>query len=229
MGAALWVWHKVLGRPREWTQRDVYLGPQFSDTVIDKSLEERRLAFRTTCDEELANEVATYIADGKIVGWYQGRSETGPRALGNRSIVCDPRRADMKATLNARIKNRESFRPFAPSVLAEDASEWFEDDYGSPFMLMSYVIRSGKRDRIPAVVHADGTGRVQTVQRDVNPRYYDLIAAFKRLTTVPMVLNTSFNDSEPIVNTPSEAIDCFLRARMDVLVLGNRIVISNGC
>src|SRR5262249_6963827 len=150
------------------------------------------------------------IARGDVVGWFQGRMEWGPRALGNRSIVCDPRRADMKDILNRKIKRRESFRPFAPSILREETAAWFETDDDVPFMMQVYQIREDKRARIPAVTHVDGSGRLQTVTRDANPRYYGLIEAFRSLSGVPMVLNTSFNENEPVVCKPEQALDCFL-------------------
>jgi len=176
-------------------------------------------------EAELCRRTAAAIADGKVVGWFQGRMEWGPRALGNRSIVCDPRRADMKAILNAKIKRRESFRPFAPSVLEETVRDWFEEDDAVPFMMQVFQIREEKRSAIPAVTHVDGSGRLQMVSRTTNPRYYRLIEAFRELTGIPMVLNTSFNENEPVVCAPDEALDCFLRTKMDILVLGD-IVIS---
>ena len=172
----------------------------------------------------IAKEAAKEIAAGKILGWFQGRAEWGPRALGNRSIVADPRRPDMKDILNARIKHREMFRPFAPSVLAESTGEYFEKSYPSPFMTQAYSVRPEKRDSIPAPTHVDGTGRLQTVTQEANPRYWGLIREFANLTGVPVVLNTSFNDNEPIVCRPEEAIECFLRTKMDVLVLGDILV-----
>jgi carbamoyltransferase len=172
---------------------------------------------------ELAHRAAAIIAEGKILGWFQGRAEWGPRALGNRSILADPRRADMKEILNRRIKHREIFRPFAPSILAE-AGEWFERSHPSPFMTLAYAVRPEKRALIPAPTHVDGTGRLQTVTREANPRYHALISAFRDLTGVPVVLNTSFNDNEPIVCRPEEAIDCFLRTKMDALVLGDFLI-----
>jgi carbamoyltransferase len=176
-------------------------------------------------EEELCRRAATAIAEGAVLGWFQGRMEWGPRALGNRSILCDPRRADMKAILNAKIKRRESFRPFAPSVLAETVGEWFEEDDAVPFMMQVFQIRKEKQAQIPAVTHVDGSGRLQTVYRHSNPRYYRLIECFRDLTGVPMVLNTSFNENEPVVCRPQEALDCFLRTRMDFLCIGE-IVIS---
>jgi len=154
-----------------------------------------------------------------VVGWFQGRMEWGPRALGNRSIVCDPRRADMKAILNSKIKRRESFRPFAPSILREAVTEWFEQDQDVPFMMQVFQICEEKRSQIPAVTHVDGSGRLQTVSSESNPRYHKLISRFRDLTSVPMILNTSFNENEPVVCRPEEALDCFLRTKMDVLAI----------
>jgi carbamoyltransferase len=159
-----------------------------------------------------------------VLGWFQGRMEFGPRALGNRSIVVDPRRADMKEILNDRIKKREPFRPFAPSILEERTGDYFEQTHPAPTMLMVYQVKQEKQGEIPAVTHVDGSGRLQTVSREVNPRYYQLISDFCDLTGVPVVLNTSFNENEPIVCTPRHAIDCFLKTRMDVLYLGNYVV-----
>jgi carbamoyltransferase len=179
---------------------------------------------RTLDEERVARETAKLISQGKIVGWFQGRAEWGPRALGNRSIVVDPRRAEMKDILNARIKHREMFRPFAPSILEEEVGNFFTCSKPSPFMTFAYSVRPENRDLIPAPTHVDGTGRLQTVSRNENPRYWRLIKEFGDLTGVPVLLNTSFNDNEPIVCTPDEGIDCFRRTRMDVLVLGNTIV-----
>ena len=220
VGAALYLWHQVLGKPRSFVMRHAYWGPEFSESQIRALLEEEGAVYRKLPEQELIDCVATQIADGKIVGWFQGRMEFGPRALGNRSILADPRREDMKDTLNARIKYREPFRPFCPSVLAEKTGEWFEVDYPSPFMIMAFKIRPQQRHRIPAVTHADGTGRLQTVEKDVNPVYWKLIKRFDELTGIPILLNTSFNENEPIVNTPEEALNCFLRTQMDILVLG---------
>jgi carbamoyltransferase len=172
-------------------------------------------------EEELVRQTAQAIADGKVVGWFQGRMEWGPRALGNRSILADPRRADMKDILNAKIKRRESFRPFAPSILREEVGEWFEQDDDVPFMMQVFQIRPNHREAIPAVTHVDGSGRLQTVHKETNPRYYRLIEAFRDITDIPMVLNTSFNENEPVVCYPEEALECFLRTKMDLLVLEN--------
>ena len=209
-----------------------YWGPRFSDEEIGALLgaKETDIAAQGCAVARIGDEAALCartakaIADGKVVGWFQGRMEWGPRALGNRSIVCDPRRADMKDILNLKIKRRESFRPFAPSILREAVAEWFEVDDDVPFMMQVYPIREAKRALIPAVTHVDGSGRLQTVTRDTNPRYYALIEAFRELTGVPMVLNTSFNENEPVVCKPEEALDCFLRTKMDVLVMGEWVV-----
>ena len=197
-----------------------YTGPEFSDDEIRAELDRSGLAYEEYSELELTRRAARDIADGAVVGWFQGRMEFGPRALGNRSIVVDPRRADMKDILNERIKKREPFRPFAPSILAEHVGEYFEQTYPAPTMLMVYQVREEKRVEIPAVTHVDGSGRLQTVTRDVNPLYYQLISDFKELTGVPVVLNTSFNENEPIVCTPREAIECFRKTRMDVLYVG---------
>jgi carbamoyltransferase len=188
------------------------------------ALAKQALACQTFEDAELCRVVAQLIEQGNVVGWYQGRMEWGPRALGNRSILADPRRDNMKHILNARIKHREPFRPFAPSILAEATGDYFEQDYPDPFMTKVYNVRPEMRELIPAVTHVDGTGRLQTVDRASSPLYWQLIKEFEALTGVPVLVNTSFNDNEPIVCTPQEAIDCFLRTRMDVLVLGHHVV-----
>ncbi|MHB8246198.1 MAG: carbamoyltransferase family protein [Acidimicrobiales bacterium] len=224
LGAALWIWHQILGHERSWVMSHAYLGPAYSQSRCEAALAQARLSPTLLQENELYHYVAGRIADGAIVGWFQGRAEFGPRALGARSIVCDPRRADMKDILNARIKHREPFRPFAPSILAEATGEWFDDNYSSPFMLMAYQVRPERRNAIPAVTHEDGTSRLQMVSHDVNPRFHELISAFGKLTGVPVLLNTSFNENEPMVLQPEEAIDCFLRTDMDVLVLGNLVI-----
>ncbi len=224
VGAALEVWHATLKKPRSFVMRHAYTGPGYTDEACLAALETAGLASTLLTDDELFTTVAGRIAEGDVVGWFQGRMEFGPRALGHRSIVADPRRTDMKDILNARIKQREPFRPFAPSLLAEAAGEWFEQDYTSPFMVMVYKTRPEKRALIPAVNHVDDTGRLQTVERDVEPRYYRLIEEFGKLTGVPILLNTSFNENEPIVTTPQDAVECFVKTRMDLLVLGNRLV-----
>lgn len=224
IGAAYHVWNQQLGQPRGFVMRHAYTGPAFDDDEIAAALGASAFDARRLDDAELFDWTAQQLADGKIVGWFQGRAEFGPRALGNRSIVVDPRRHDMKDILNARIKHREPFRPFAPSLLAEETGEWFEDDYPSPFMILVYKTREERREQIPAVNHVDDTGRVQSVALDENPRYYRLIESFKEKTGVPVILNTSFNENEPIVCTPEEALACFGKTKMDVLVLGNHVV-----
>lgn len=229
VGAAQFVWHQVLGKPRAFAMEHAYWGPEFSREEIRAAVNASRLAENGCAVNELPEldllqKTAAIIADGKILGWFQGRAEWGPRALGNRSIVADPRRPEMKEILNQRIKHREIFRPFAPSILAEKTGEWFEQSHPSPFMTMAYVVKPEKRDKIPAPTHVDGTGRLQTVTPTANPRYWKLISEFERQTGVPVVLNTSFNDNEPIVCKPQEAIDCFQRTRMDALVLGDFLI-----
>jgi len=224
LGAAYYIWNQVLGRERGFVMEGAYTGPEFSEEDIVSALKAQNLNFQVLQEAEVLRQTARDIADGRVVGWFQGRMEFGPRALGNRSIVVDPRRPDMRDILNARIKRREPFRPFAPSILEEYVEEYFEQTHPSPTMLMVYQIRPEKRSVIPAVTHVDGSGRLQTVSRRVNERYYMLISEFYRLTGVPVVLNTSFNENEPIVCTPEDAIHCFLKTRMDVLVMGNCVV-----
>jgi carbamoyltransferase len=224
VGAAFHVWHTELGSPRGFVMEHAYWGAEYDDDACAAALAGAGLEGERLDDDDLFPAVAARIAAGDVVGWFQGRMEFGPRALGHRSIVVDPRRHDMKDILNARIKHREHFRPFAPSILAEHAGEWYEQDYTSPFMIMVYKTRPEKRELVPAVNHVDDTGRLQTVERHVSPRYYRLIEEFERLTGVPILLNTSFNENEPIVMTPAQAADTFSKTRMDVLVLGNYIV-----
>jgi carbamoyltransferase len=235
IGASFTVWHR-LGGARSFVMDHAFWGPGFAQAEIDALIAEQADALRAaSCsvarfDDEslLCRRTAEAVAQGKVVGWFQGRMEWGPRALGNRSIVCDPRRGDMKEILNAKIKRRESFRPFAPSVMAEAVPEWFEEDDAVPFMMQVFQIREDKRPRIPAVTHVDGSGRLQTVTRAANPRYHRLIEEFREISGVPMVLNTSFNENEPVVCEPRQALDCFLRTKMDVLVLENTLIIRNG-
>jgi carbamoyltransferase len=233
VGAAFYVWHQTLRKPRSFVMNHAYWGPGFSRdeirTAIDASgVAQRGYSVQELSEEELSQRAAAIVADGKILGWFQGRAEWGPRALGNRSIVADPRRPDMKEILNRRIKHREIFRPFAPSILGEATGEWFEHSHPSPFMTLAYGVRPEKRAQIPAPTHVDGTGRLQTVSASANPRYWNLIKAFERATGVPIVLNTSFNDNEPIVCRPEEALDCFLRTQMDALALGDFLVTKRG-
>jgi carbamoyltransferase len=226
IGAALYVWNQELRQPRSYVMRDVYFGGSYDDAAIRKALEAAGVVYHPMEEDELASRTAREIADGQILGWYQGRMEFGPRALGNRSILADPRRKEMKDILNSRIKYREPFRPFCPSVLAERVGDYFEIGYPSPFMVMAYKIKPEQRERIPAVTHGDGTGRLQTVERDVNPLYWKLIHKFEELTGVAVLLNTSFNENEPIVDTPEQAIDCFLRTQMDVLAIGRNLLLK---
>jgi carbamoyltransferase len=229
IGGAFVVWHKLNKKGRRFLMDHAYWGPHFSSNYVEKILELKAddLVLQGCRVKQIRNENELYcqtaqsIADGCVVGWFQGRMEWGPRALGNRSIVCDPRRADIKDILNLKIKRRESFRPFAPSILRNVVAEWFETDDDVPFMMQAFQVRKDKRHLIPAVTHVDGSGRLQTVYRETNPRYYRLIEIFGELTSVPIVLNTSFNENEPVVCRPEEALDCFLRTKMDVLVLGD--------
>ncbi len=235
IGAAYSVWHK-LGGKRGFVMDHAYWGPHFTDDDFSALLDRHAAALREQeCevvhlpDEEvLCEKTAEAIAEGKVIGWFQGRMEWGPRALGNRSILGDPRRADMKDILNLKIKRRESFRPFAPSILREAVPDWFEQDDDVPFMMQVYPIRKDRHELIPAVTHVDGSGRLQTVMAETNPRYHRLISVFGKMTGVPIVLNTSFNENEPVVCKPEEALDCFLRTKMDVLVMGNWMVRRKG-
>ncbi|HEV8522948.1 MAG TPA: carbamoyltransferase C-terminal domain-containing protein [Terriglobales bacterium] len=221
LGVCYHIWNALLGQPRSFVMEHAYTGPEYVNGEIESAVLASGLKHRLLDDVALAAQAAQEIAAGKIVGWFQGRMEFGPRALGNRSIVVDPRRAEMKDVLNARIKKREPFRPFAPSILEERVGEYFEQTHPAPSMLMVYQIKPEKRAAIPAVTHVDGSGRLQTVSRTTNPRYHRLISEFEQVSGVPVVLNTSFNEDEPIVCTPQQAIDCFQRTRMDVLFLGN--------
>jgi len=224
VGVCYYIYNSMLRQPRSYVMEHPYTGPEFSNREIASVLRKNALPGRELNHHELTRTAAQAIADGKVVGWFQGRMEFGPRALGNRSIVVDPRRSDMKDILNARIKKRESFRPFAPSILEERVGEYFEQTHPSPTMLMVHQVKAEKRHVIPAVTHVDGSGRLQTVARTVNPLYHQLISDFEKLTGVPVVLNTSFNEDEPIVCNPQEAIDCFQRTQMDALFLGNCLV-----
>ncbi|HZQ25954.1 MAG TPA: carbamoyltransferase C-terminal domain-containing protein [Terriglobales bacterium] len=220
VGAALHTYHSVLKQPRRKGLKSSYLGPAYSETRIEADLKNAGLRYTKLQREPLLDAVADQIVAGNVVGWFQGRMEWGPRALGNRSIVAHPGLPDMKDVLNARIKHREWFRPFAPSILAEYQDDYFEHGHPSPFMMHVYKIRAERRKELSAVNHVDDTGRLQTVARDENALYYDLIKAFHGKTGIPVILNTSFNENEPIVCAPGEAIDCFKRTRMDALAIG---------
>jgi carbamoyltransferase len=232
LGAAYWVWHQVLGRPRGFVMRHGYWGPAFQNGSVAAAFAARDRQMRALgceiqtfdSDEAVCDATAERIAAGQVIGWFQGRMEWGARALGNRSILADPRRADMREIINTKIKFREKFRPFAPSVLEEAQAQYFTGAVPDPFMIQVYPVRPDKRDVIPAVTHVDGSGRLQTVSRASNPIYWALIRAFERRTGVPILLNTSFNENEPIVHRPEEALDCFLRTRMDAIVLGRSLV-----
>jgi len=232
LGAAFHAWHGAGRRSRAFVMEHGYWGPAFGDAEILAALDgERASIMEAACqqrswadDDALDAWTAAQIAAGRVVGWFQGRMEWGARALGNRSIVADPRRADMRDIINTRIKFRERFRPFAPSVLEEALDEYFVGAVADPFMLQVYPVRPDKRAAVPAITHVDGSGRLQTVSRRSNPRYWNLIKAFERVSGVPMVLNTSFNENEPIVLEPREALDCFLRTHMDVIVMGRHVL-----
>ncbi|MEC7946253.1 MAG: carbamoyltransferase C-terminal domain-containing protein, partial [Myxococcota bacterium] len=224
MGAALWAWHDLLDKPRSWKLDDVYLGPGHDESTIAQTIERYGAVGMRLDRAELLDRTASLIAEGNVVGWYQGRMEWGPRALGHRTILGDPRHPEMRDIINRKIKFREGFRPFAPSCLEEDLAEWFEIDRPSPHMLLvdqvRPEIRSGPR-ALKAVTHVDGSARIQSVNREQEPLYYDLIKAFKKRTGVGVVINTSMNvRGEPIVNTPEDAFLCFMRTNMDVLVMG---------
>lgn len=227
LGAALYVQHQVLRQPRRFIMDRVSYGSEWTNAQIEEELHRAGVIWQRQDEADLIRNTARQIAEGSVVGWFQGRMEFGPRALGNRSILADPRRADMKDILNYRIKHREPFRPFCPSILAEAAGEYFTQDYPSPFMVMAYSIRPEKRAQVPAITHADGTGRLQMATEAAAPLYYRLIRAFAELTGVPILLNTSFNENEPIVATPAQAIACFLRTHMDVLVIGNCLLLKS--
>jgi len=222
VGAALYMHNCILKKPRVFSNEVIFLGPAFTGEEILKEVKAHNLPYRHV---DPTAEGARLLADGKIIGWFQGRMEFGPRALGHRSIIADPRRPEMKDIVNLKVKHREPFRPFAPSILEEKLTEYFDHDYPSPVMLLVYDVLPDKRDAIPAVTHVDGTGRVQTVSRKECPVYYDLINNFYKNTGVPVILNTSFNvRGKPIVCTPKQAIDCFLSTRMDYLIMGDILV-----
>ena len=238
LGAAFHLWHQSSAAHRDFVLRHGAWGPEFSDADVRAALDARAAELAAACvrdqfedDDAVDAWTAAQIADGRVVGWFQGRMEWGARALGNRSIVADPRRADMRDIINTRIKFRERFRPFAPSVAEEALDEYFDHAVADPFMLQVYPVRADRRAIVPAITHVDGSGRLQTVSAESNPRYYRLIKAFQRVSGVPMLLNTSFNENEPIVLRPEQALDCFLRTHMDVLVMGRHVLqrpASNG-
>jgi carbamoyltransferase len=223
-GAAFHVWHHVLRNPRAFQLDHAYWGCDVDPLQCRAAADRAQVAAREMQSEQLLDHVVSAICDGKVVGWFQQRMEFGARALGSRSLLADPRRQDMRDIINLKIKFREKFRPFAPSVLEEHVADYFEVDEPSPFMERVLPIRPEKRPQIPAVTHVDGSGRLQTVSRRTNPLYWELIDRFRRRTGVPMLLNTSLNENEPIVRTPDEAVSCFQRTAMDMLVLGNLVI-----
>ncbi len=224
IGSALWLYNQILDRPRIAPMRHSYFGAQFSDEEVEAYLKSQDIAYRKLSDEELYDVVTDRLIDAGVVGWFQGRAEFGPRALGHRSILCDPTRDDAKELINAKIKRREPFRPFAPSILKEHVGEYFEKVDEVPFMEKVYQFKEDKKEKLKAVVHVDGSGRLQTVDKEISPCYYALIENFYKKTGTPILLNTSFNENEPIVNTPAEAYACFARTSMDMVVMGHIVV-----
>jgi carbamoyltransferase len=223
-GSAFYVWNKLLGRPRSFVQDHAYLGCESSDDECAAAIRHSGIPLAQYPLNELLDQTVSLLLAGMVIGWFQGRMEFGARALGNRSLIADPRRTDMRDIINLRIKFREKFRPFAPSILEEHVADWFEINESAPYMEKVLPIRSDKRARIPAVTHVDGSGRLQTVSKRTNPLYHALISRFFQATGVPILLNTSLNENEPVVRTPAEAISCFLRTDMDVLVMGNCLI-----
>lgn len=222
LGSALWLYNHILENDRLPAIYNAYTGAKSTNEEVEACLKADNIEYTKYTDEELLEIVSDALVDGKVIGWFQGRAEFGPRALGHRSIIVDPRRTDAKELLNAKIKRRESFRPFAPSILEEYVPEYFEKTDKVPFMEKVYPIKKEKHAEIPAVTHVDGTGRLQTIEK--GDRYYDLIERFRQKTGTPILLNTSFNENEPIVNTPKEALACYLRTEMDMLVIENCVV-----
>ncbi len=226
VGAALWVYNQLENKPRTAPMSHAYFGSKFGNDYIENLLNNKNIQYKKPTKNDFFAEIVSCLTDNGVVGWFQGRAEFGPRALGNRSILADPRNAHAKELLNKKIKMRESFRPFAPSILSDHVSDYFEQIDDVPFMEKVFKIKKAKRNEIPAVTHTDGTGRLQTVHKDTNEKYYELIEKFHQKTGTPILLNTSFNENEPIVNTPEEALNCFLRTEMDMLVLGDFILVK---
>jgi carbamoyltransferase len=225
MGSALYVYNQILKQPRQAPVYSAFTGSRFSNDEIEVYLKSRNITYKKYPESEIYEIITDQLINSGVVGWFNGRAEFGPRALGARSIIADPRRSDAKDLLNSKIKRRESFRPFAPSILKEYVDEFFEVNDNVPFMEKVFPIRKEKQALIPAVTHVDGTGRLQSVDRNTAPRYYQLIETFRQRTGIPMLLNTSFNENEPIVNSPEHALDCFLRTSMDMLVLENCVIV----
>jgi len=226
LGAALWAWHNVAGGGERFQMKHAYWGPLYADAVMKDAAASAGAPWKTLPAESVAPVVARLLRAGLVIGWYQGRSEWGPRALGNRSILADPTQPKMKELINAKIKRREMFRPFAPTVLRHMVGTYFEQDVFSPFMMHVVKIRPEWRERLPAVSHVDGTGRLQSIDRETNAAYFDLIEAFSKLSGVAILLNTSFNENEPIVDTPEQAIACFSRTGLDALCLGRELLVK---
>jgi len=232
IGAAFEALNKIKGSMQRFEMKHAYWGPSFSNEDIEKTLINKlkiyeyknEFSIEQLSTDKIISKVTKDLINGKVIGWFQGRMEWGPRALGNRSILCDPRRSDMKNILNSKIKRRESFRPFAPSVLLEEAHNWFEKRDDVPFMMKVFKVIEAKQKLLPAITHVDGSGRLQTVEQKSNPKYYNLIKKFSEHTGVPLLLNTSFNENEPVVCSPEEALKCFLRTKMDTIVLENWII-----
>jgi carbamoyltransferase len=225
IGAALYVYNHLLGNKKRYVQKHNYYGPEFSNNEVRETLDRYKVKYESV--DNITEYTAKLLAEGYLIGWFQGRMEYGERALGNRSILADPRDSSMKDKINAAVKYRESFRPFAPSILYEKTGEYFEipDSVGVPFMEQICKVKKEKQEEIPAVVHKDGTGRLQTVKKDINARFYDLIKSFYGITGVPVVLNTSFNlNGEPIVCSPNDAIRTFYTCGLDYLVMGNYVI-----
>jgi carbamoyltransferase len=226
LGAALWAWHNVAGGTERFHMHHAYWGPEYPEDEMRRTAESCGMPQEFVSIEELPEVAARILRAGLVVGWYQGRSEWGPRALGNRSILADPTQPQMKDLINAKIKRREMFRPFAPTVVRRAVATYFEQDVFSPFMMHVVKVRPQFREKLPSITHVDGTGRLQSIERQTNPRYYDLIEALGRLSGIPIVLNTSFNENEPIVDTPDQALQCFLRTGLDALVLGRHVIVK---
>ena len=224
IGSALWLYNKLQGNDRIEPMWHSYFGAKFSDEEVEEYLNSQGIKYTKYNDEELNEVVTEQLIDAGVIGWFQGRAEFGPRALGHRSIICDPTRDDAKELINAKIKRREPFRPFAPSILKEYVPEYFEKTDNVPFMEKVFQFKEEKKEKLKAVVHVDGSGRLQSVDKDISPKYYSLIQKFYEKTGTPILLNTSFNENEPIVNTPAEAYACFERTSMDMVVMGNIVV-----
>lgn len=224
IGSVLWLYNHIQGNDRIESQKHSYFGAKFSDDEVEGFCKENGISYNRYDDDELLEVVTDQLINAGVIGWFQGRAEFGPRALGHRSIICDPTRDDAKELINSKIKRREPFRPFAPSILKEFVGEYFEKTDDVPFMEKVFQFKEDKKKKFKAVVHIDGSGRLQSVDKDIEPKYYNLIKKFYDKTGVPILLNTSFNENEPIVNTPAEAYDCFARTSMDMVVMGNVVV-----